>query len=176
MTESHKRLWKTNTTNHELFSFTQLLNSSFFWQAPAPCLSSFSVRDSVVERAGPSVCRTAFALAFRWTEGEAFDEAAGEASGFLAPTGGAGSCGRVVVQVGHVLVRLAEARVLLPVSSAEQELCATPEEAHCNTQSWEKSIAVFILYICADSSSSTPKSLRQWFSKWGQGSPEVHEI
>lgn len=147
MTESHKQLWKTNTTNHRLISVYTTL-SNVFWLAPAPCLSPFSVPDSVVKCAGSSVCRTVFALAFRWTEGEAFDEATGEASRFLATNGGAGSCGRVVAQVGDVFVGLTEARVLLPVSPAEQELCATPEEAHCDTISQKKSIVICILYIC----------------------------
>lgn len=131
---SQKALKNEHHKSQTCFLFTLLLQT-LFRLAPAPCLSPVSVRDSIVKRAGSSVWRTGFSLAFRWAEGEAFDEATGEASGFLATTGGAGSRGRVIVQVGDVLVGLAEAGVLLPVSPAEQELGATPEEAHCDTQS-----------------------------------------
>lgn len=155
--ESHKRLKKKC---HKFLSYVHLHSSSkrifffccFFDWRLHHVFSPFSVRDSVVERVGSPICRTGFALAFGWAEGESFDETAGETSRFLAPTRGAGSRGRVIVQVSDVLVWLAEARVLLPVSPAEQELCATPEEAHCDTRAkLETCINVIIWYICADS-------------------------
>lgn len=67
--------------------------------------------------------RVAIGLGFGF-EGKTLDEAAGEAAGLLADTGG--GCG-----IGEVVVRLAQASFLLSRPSAEDELCAAAQEAHC---------------------------------------------
>lgn len=76
---------------------------------------------AITRCAGSSVCSSGFAFWFAWcAKREAFDEPAGKAAGLFTAAGGVSS--KVIAHIGDVFVRLAEAWLLLSVSSPEQQL------------------------------------------------------
>lgn len=75
----------------------------------------------------PSVLTCCVVVSFRFgfrLEGEAFDEAVGEAAGFLL-------AGRTSGDIGQVIVRLAQASFFLLGLSPEDELGTTPKKTNC---------------------------------------------
>lgn len=85
-------------------------------------------RELVIQCACSSVGSLAFWFARR-AEGEAFDEAPGEAARLFTADVWCG--GEVIAQVGDVFVGLAEAGLFLSMSSAEKQLCPALQKAHC---------------------------------------------
>lgn len=75
----------------------------------------------------PSVLTCCAVVSFRFgfrLEGEAFDEAVGEAAGFLL-------AGRTSGDIGQVIMRLAQASFFLLGLSPEDELGTTPKKTNC---------------------------------------------